>query len=81
MKLYQNIISNLTVEALVDMNVRLVHINNEQLCWLTSNGVLFPYNKHSEALNYEFNYLNQDLPEESNEESTTNLEIKENEGE
>lgn len=72
MKLYQNIIASLTVEALADMNVRLVHINNEQLCWLTSNGVLFPYNQHSQALDFEFNYLNQELPKTDDSESVEN---------
>lgn len=58
---YDFIMQNMNVERMARMNVRLVTINNDQLSWLTSVGLLFDYNDYNGALQFELNWLHQPI--------------------
>lgn len=61
MKLFEQHIKEMTLEKLVQLNVKLVNINNRKLFWVTSSGQLFSYEDYTSALQYEKLYLEQEV--------------------
>ena len=71
MRVYDKVIKNMTPEMLAEITTKLVTVNNEQLFYMTSSGQLFPPDKYSEAVKYEYDWLTSELPEtESGKEET-----------
>ena len=63
MTVFEKIKEDMTIETLAEMGVRLVSVNNQQLYYLTSSGQMFAYSRYNEALNHEFQWLSQEMPQ------------------
>lgn len=72
---YEKIMNNMTIENLAYNNVKLVHLNNRELYYLTSSGQLFGMSEYEAAVNHEYNWLIYD--DEPKKESETNKALKE----
>ena len=47
---YDRTMAEMTLDEFADLNVRLVLINGETLCWCTSYGQLFPFGEREDAV-------------------------------
>ena len=62
MTVFERIRDNITIDAMAELGVKLISVNNKQLYYLTSSGQLFDYTRYGEALNHEYQWLAQELP-------------------
>ena len=60
---FEKILKTMTLEELIDLNVKLITVNDHQLFWVTSSGQLFNYHDRESALSYEYAYLTQEMDE------------------
>lgn len=60
---FEKILRTMTLEELIDLNVKLITVNDHQLFWVTSSGQLFNYHDRESALSYEYAYLTQEMDE------------------
>lgn len=63
MTVFEKIKAEMTIETMTELGVKLVSVNNQQLYYLTSSGQMFAYTRYSDALNHEYQWLSQHLPE------------------
>lgn len=78
MTVFEKLKAEMTVETMVELGVKLVSVNNQQLYYLTSSGQLFAYTRYSDALNHEYQWLCQQLPEPQQSKMTKEELIDEN---
>lgn len=60
MKNYDAIMEKMSPEAMAELNVRLVTVENRRLFYMTSAGQLFPTDKYEDAVRFEYQWLNFD---------------------
>lgn len=68
---YDVVMKNMTPEAMAELGVKLVNVDNRQLFYLTSSGQLFNTNNYNGALQHEYNWLmyddSTDMPQPAEE--------------
>lgn len=47
---YDKALGEMSLDTFADLNVKLVLINNTTVCWCTSYGQLYPFEKRDEAI-------------------------------
>lgn len=67
MTLYEKTINEMTEEKFALLNVKPVVINGNEMFYVTTSGQLFPFTNEGlqNAVNYQYQILMQQLPEES----------------
>lgn len=63
MTIFEKLLENMTAETMAELGTRLVNVDNRQLYYMTSSGQMFAYTRYQEALNHEYQWLLQQLPE------------------
>ena len=63
MTVFEKLMENMTAETMAELGTRLVNVDNRQLYYMTSSGQMFAYTRYQEALNHEYQWLLQKLPE------------------
>lgn len=66
---YEKLMSEMTPEKFANIALKPTLINNSEMCYMTSTGQLFPFANVKEALQFEYNWLNMEIPEQPNNES------------
>ena len=54
---YDSLMKNMTPEAMAELNVHLVTVDNRKLFYMTSSGQLFNNNDYQSAVQFEYNWL------------------------
>lgn len=63
MRVFDKLLETMTVETLADLGTKLINVNNRQLYYITSSGQMFDYEHYQEALNHEYRWLLQEIPQ------------------
>ena len=67
---YNTILTSMTPEKMAELGVKLIHVNNRELYYVTSSGQLFNIADYDRALIHEYNWLMYDSTLEKTSEDT-----------